>query len=348
MKKVLIFHHNDLDGMGVKIIAMQYAMENGKEFKTFCCSYSSINRLVEESLKNIQDIDEIIIGDISVNEAVAEKLDRAFRSGLPIRLRDHHATAEYLNQYEWARVSEKDENGVLRCGTWMLAQDEDFIGIRDDNDTFVECVDLWDTWKWKGKNEVWAKNLNALFHVMGEELFTEYIMELANKSYYNGSWDEKDEHNKFYQHLFTKESLIMLRTYDLMLDNQVKSCEKMMYTMNLWVIDEKNHTHKLNTGIIFCTQNISEVADRILTKNTKLDVLMIFTMPSGISWRTRKNLPVALGDIAKLATGKGGGHPQAAGSVISIGSFKRMMIKFFASNFEDKLTYSKIMSSYER
>ena len=41
--KVLIFHHTDLDGIGVKIIGMAYAFLNDKDYETFACNYHDEN-----------------------------------------------------------------------------------------------------------------------------------------------------------------------------------------------------------------------------------------------------------------------------------------------------------------
>ena len=83
-KYVYIFHHTDLDGMGVKILGMIHAMEIGLPCKTIACSYSKVNTYISDSIKTVDDVEEIIIGDISVNEEIAERLDEIYQLGIPI------------------------------------------------------------------------------------------------------------------------------------------------------------------------------------------------------------------------------------------------------------------------
>lgn len=343
-KYVYIFHHTDLDGIGVKILGMLYAMEKRLPYKTIPCSYKGINPAVCNAIKTIDDVAEIIIGDISVNEDTAERLDDLYKEGLPIRLRDHHDTAIWLNKYKWAIVSETDNDEIPRCGTWWLANDNDMESIRNKLSIVIDCIDKWDTWEWKKTNFVEAKKLNSLFSLLGEEEFTQYII------------DRRDS-LKSIGDLFTERVEIMLDARNRCIESQVALCEKFLYTMNLWlqvnetkpgVLRKLKKTIKLKTGIVFATGDLSEIGDLILDHYPELDILMIIAFPGLISWRTQKDLPISLAKIAKRATGDGGGHQKAAGSVIGFEPFKDMITKFFDKNFSSKLDFSNLCSRYER
>lgn len=312
--RALIFHHTDLDGIGVKIVGSVAATRLGyKEIETFKCDYHSINPIVLKRLQtsDISDVGLIIIADISVNDTVAEFINNEIvgNCNIQVVLRDHHATAEYLNKYDWAEVHEVID-GVTRCGTWQLAKA--FPNQITDMDLFLTLVDDWDTWKWVENSNEAAKKLNALFQVVGEEKFTEYMMKgYAPKfSMLKEDW------------MFDTWANSMIEAQQMFIEKIAKKCEESLWTSTMLV---KNREY--NTGIVFCNNDISDVAEFILSKHKELDILMIVGMPRNISFRTKKQLDIPLGDVAKIMTGSGGGHPQAAGCGIS----KNQFCKFFTS-----------------
>lgn len=337
-KTVYIFHHTDLDGMGVKILGVLYAQQQGLPYKTISCGYSTINPYVNDMIKKAKDVAEVIIGDISVDDTTAASLHKWMRkTGVPVRLRDHHETAHALNKYAWAVVHECDADKVPRCGTWMLAQDEDMIEIAERNKVLIEAIDAWDTWKWKSQDKQYAKNLNALMSILGENEFTKYCLSL------DGTLSNPAD-------LFDIEKAAMIKAFRLFINKQLDNYEKYMYTMNLWILTKPNKTKKqlkLKTGVIFCNSNLSEIGDGMLDRHQELDLLMMISFPGSISWRTQKQLDIPLGKIAKMATGNGGGHPMAAGSTVSFSQFKDSLIRFMDKNFAAELDYSDLLSPYE-
>lgn len=301
MKKMLIFHHSDLDGMGVKIVAIRAAQLQDMEYETFKCNYTDVNEIVRQRLsEDLSDVYEIIIGDISVDPETAVLLDKVCKENIiSLTLRDHHATANHLNQYEWSFVSEHLD-GVPYCGTWLVAQT--VPEVLEEFEAFIQTVDDWDTWKWVKNGNNTAKDLNALFQVIGEERFTEYILRL-----YEGTISDPIQ-------LFNSWAASIVEAHDLFVEKTAKNCESSMWTMELKV-PLKQHSYK--TGVIFANNDLSDIANIILSKHTELDILMIMSYPKTISYRTRKSLDIPLGDLAQMITGKGGGHPQSAGSTIS-------------------------------
>ena len=182
--KILVFHHSDLDGMGVKLIGMLYARVNNLEVETFKCDYGDVDQIISDRIQDLESVVMILIGDISVqSENLAEKLNKIHKQ-IPVHLRDHHATATWLNKYRWAKVREKDLEGVYRCGTyWTAKAFMTFITSNYPDSSikeFVDLVDLYDTWKWMDDPEnpiIQADNLNSVFKMLGEEKFTDLMLD---------------------------------------------------------------------------------------------------------------------------------------------------------------------------
>lgn len=321
-KKVLVFHHSDLDGMGVKFIGIKVALSKGLPYETYNCNYHTVNTLVFKNVRRqLKNIDTIIIGDISIDDEMAEILDEWKENyGFNLILRDHHATAEYLNKYSWAYVHEFDEDGVPWCGTYLLAKE--FPEIQKDWEVFIKTVDDWDTWKWTKNQNHYAKDLDSLFQTLGEEEFTKYMFSVLDKC------------PTYSEELFTDWADTMIQANNMMIEKIAKSCEKHMMTTTL---DVKGYSY--SCGIVFCNTQISEVAEFLLSRHDEIDILMLIGFPRGISFRSKKNLEISLGDVAKYTTGAGGGHPQSAGAVISAKQISSFIYKFLCSVSDEEQVY---------
>lgn len=305
MKHVLIFSHTDLDGIGGIIVSKRYAEMKNLPYEFYRCNYTDINETVGKivQLYMPKELDSILISDISVNEEIAELLESYHSAGVNVVLRDHHATATWLNQYDWAFVSETDGKGILRCGTYWMAKE--FPEIFKELKTFVLAVDSWDTWKWKEKNNIAAKNLNSFLSVVGYREFIDYIDSLDMENINN----PKD--------MFNDYAKAIIEAHDKIVGKMAWNCERSM-----WVCDMTIHNYTMHAGIIFCSHDLSDVANIILDKHPELDFLTLFSMPRSVSFRSQKKLPVDLGYVAKAMTGNGGGHPYAAGATINKYQFR--------------------------
>lgn len=306
-KYVLIFSHTDLDGVGVEILCKMYADLLGYTWDSHRCNYGDINKQVTKTLSKYEpgEIHTILIGDISVDEDTAAVIDRLYHQGVKVFLRDHHETAEWLNQYEWAQVAETDIDGIPRCGTYWMAET---LHLYEHMKVFVDLVDSWDTWKWKPEHNTAAKDLNSLLTVMGAKEFTNYITE----------WEADGADTQ----IFTPEAKAMVSAFDKMVSRTAWVCEKSMYTGQLSV----KGSEPMLAGVVFANQYISLIADNILDKHPELDLLMLVGLPGNVSFRShRESLPVPLNVIAKEFTGSGGGHPYAAGGNISQQQFIKLM-----------------------
>lgn len=356
-KNLLIFHHSDLDGMGVKVLGLVIgdALELPEcNIETFKCNYEDIDKIVEKRLdEGIDNIGRVIIGDISIQGVdLANRLDHYYQDGkFDLVLRDHHATATWMNEdYEWAEVKEKDNAGTPRCGTyWVyktfyrLLEERGFI-----NDTlveFVRLVDLYDTFMFQADKEniIWdADKLNSIFKMTGEEMFTEKMMIHLRDD--KGVFDSIDDmlydiHTKkldskaksLQKDMFTGKYVfyasandsrewwdMLMEFYKEHRDEPDKIGAEKVWYKDFWgKIHNSSIEVQFNVGIVFYNDNISDIGRRILADRPDLDFLIFVSLPGFMSFRAAKELPIPLGIIAKYTTGNGGGHPCSAGARIN-------------------------------
>jgi len=160
MTKRVLITHNDLDGIGCAILFAKCFPDAA----IVTTDYSRVNEVVEELLNREEDID-ILISDISVNEAMAERLDKHGKVGLL----DHHDTAKWLSEkYHWAHVDSS------KCGTRMVYEMFSQRFHLEDYAKFVDLVEDWDLWgQATGKDEPGkdAVKLELLFGFLGHSRF---------------------------------------------------------------------------------------------------------------------------------------------------------------------------------
>ena len=205
-KNLVIFHHTDLDGMGVKILGIVFGDAlgfNPENVETYQCDYDYVDEVINNRLdKGVENIGYIIIGDISVQSIdLANRLDYHYQNNdFDLMLRDHHATATWLNDdYAWAQVKEVDDKEVPRCGTYWLYRSiyntlNKYNIINDTVVQFVKLVDLYDTYSFRAdeNNIIWdADKLNAMFKTYGKEKFVEKMMERLRDDI--GVFDKTDD-----------------------------------------------------------------------------------------------------------------------------------------------------------
>jgi oligoribonuclease NrnB/cAMP/cGMP phosphodiesterase (DHH superfamily) len=240
MKKLINITHTDLDGVGCTALCKHFAERNGYEVEFFNCGYSTVNDRVREVIDRVEAgevIDMVLITDISIKEGtnIDVLLNRMVESNpnMVVRLLDHHATATWLNKYDWAEVNEKDSDGIKRCGTWWTYQflseyfgesesdriqeieayhdypldNYDDLLSQDPVFEFVKAVDLFDTWKWvedypDGKPFELAGDLNKLLKIKGLDTFlsdcqdrfnTVNVTYTACKNYHSALISKTDE-----------------------------------------------------------------------------------------------------------------------------------------------------------
>lgn len=288
--KVKLFTHNDLDGVGCGVLAeMAFKWDADITY----CGYNNINEEVKKYLDEGPINGEIHITDISVNEEVAELLDKA---KVPVKLFDHHKTALYLNKYEWAKVEEYMDgtNSMKTSGTQLyfdyLDNNGYFVGKKMRVYGFVEFVRNYDTWRWKelGSTGMISKRLNDLLGLYGRGRFIHGIIDMIeNKGVVElGPCDEA-----------------VLEINQKQIDDYIEQKNKQLFQINLY---------GRYGGVVYADRYFSEMGNRLAELHPEYDFIAMIDVGGGmVSYRTVKD-DIDLGELAKKFGG--GGHPKAAGS----------------------------------
>lgn len=293
MAIIRLFSHTDLDGYGCNIV-MKALMGDDTLTIATNVNYDEINETIKKYINNeeYKNYALTFITDISVNEEIAELIDRT--KDLNLVLLDHHPTAEWLNKYKWANVCvnncfEKTSGTELLFNYFVSLEGliTDWNYFKEISD-FVKQVKRYDTWLWKEKYyDDTPKKLNDLFYILG--------------------------YDKFYSSLKENNFNIdfLIHDYSYLLENQQKKINKYIEKKNKEIIgcEIKNY----NVGVVFANQYQSELGNRLSELNLQYDLIAMIGENS-ISYRTIKE-DVDCGEFAKLFNG--GGHPKAAGSEIN-------------------------------
>lgn len=305
---IKLFTHTDLDGVGCAILAyLAFGKDNvDVEF----CNYDDIEAKVMAfcSSKYVSEItkdyDMIYITDISVKKETATYISNKFTlpEGINWKLLDHHATAMYLNDFEWCIVEPTDMLDIefKNSGTWMFylelfdkCVDRQYIkNIRE----FSDLVRIYDTWKWRelGAYGLKAKTINDLMYIYGKELFIDWVINNICSSSRFPTFTETDqmilnlEKGKIERYIEKKDKEMILRA------------------------DSWGHLY----GLIFAEQYISELGNRLCEMHHEIDYVAIVNAGAGtISYRTIRD-DLDLGNEIAHSYG-GGGHQKAAGSTFN-------------------------------
>lgn len=303
--KIKLFTHCDLDGIGCAILT--YLAFGRDNVDVEYCDYKDVDGKIREFYLygTPEKYDAIYITDISIDEEVAAEINSLVTAGQKWRLFDHHATALWLNTYEWCEVIVEDpEYGFKTCGTELfcrhLIETGCFKGIKleaaKNRDLFVQIVRDYDTWRWKelGEEGVVCKQVNDLFYIYGREEFIDWT--LRRLKFYS-SYPEFPS--------FRDEDLLLLEQKQKDIDRYVEKKDKQLMVRT----DAFGYTY----GVIFAEQYFSELGNRLCEQHPELDYVAMIDICGGkVSYRTvREDLDVG-GTVAH--SNGGGGHPKAAGS----------------------------------
>ena len=297
---LLLSHIADMDGITPVILTKLTDIDF--EYQLF--DIGEINKYLEDRIDNdsLDKYDEIIITDLSVNKEIANKIINSKYKN-KFRLFDHHDTAQFLNDYEFATVHE-EINGHKECGTtlyfnYLINKYNDDVLKKDSVITFVELVRECDTWQFSDF-KLEALDLNNLFSFFGKDYFIEnYTKFLKNK-------------NNFY---FTELEQSILKS----LNN--KKCEYLEYMKDKVIIKKvKNY----NIGFVFAEQYRSELGHYLCEKYIdKIDFVAIINLNYHISFRGIKDIKI--NEFAEIYGG--GGHPLACAMPLK-NNIKDMIINY--------------------
>ena len=291
--RIKLFSHTDMDGISPYIL-LRYYYPTATISYSFC-NYGDINEKVQEFLTSTDACfyDYIYITDISVNEEIAEKLQKiADTTDVTIRLFDHHKTALELNKFDFCEVTvEKD--GELTCGTKLFYQyliTEQHLEERDYISRYVKCVNDYDTWLWANKYHYdLPDNWNTLFQFYGRINFIENVLKK-----------------------FEKKTTSFTDTDRLILE--VEARKKQAYIKNKMNDVFEKIINGEKCVIVFAELYTNDVATALKEKCPNSDIQIVIGQ-RGISYRSRSEKDIDLGEFVKKYGG--GGHAKAAGSQIT-------------------------------
>ena len=300
-----LFTHNDLDGVSCGIIAKLALGED------VTVSYNSIGRLnqsVEAFLETATPDDILLVTDLSVNEENEKRISQYVSDGGKARLIDHHKSSLHLNEYPWASVTVKQEDGKLTSATSLFyeyAVEQNWLSRSQHIEQYVELVRQYDTWEWEANDNLTAKRLNDLFFMFAIEEFEEKIM---NKLASGGSFD------------FDEIEQTLLKVEESRVDRYIKRKKREVYQVTVG-------PHVV--GVVHAESYHSELGNELSKEFSHLDYIAI-TMVGGkrMSFRTIHDDI----DVSEVA-GKyeGGGHQKASGCNLTEKAFKQFVEQTFYS-----------------
>lgn len=327
MNKIAIIYHTDLDGYGVKVAGRIYANQKGYEDKDIIFIKADyyknanskkklfIDDLIDDHIKGHEsEIDEIILGDISVkSEEKAEYLNELSKTKKVI-LRDHHDTANWMNKYAWAKVREVDDDGIARSGTYWTAKEilsDEYIEKHPNLKKFIYLTDKFDAWTWAKSNPKLdeAVDLALLFGAMNEEGFDS---DIYPKLLLENEVDLFDERMKFY---------LKIKNVDLR-----RQTWAAYYSMKRGIYTYKDGEKAIPLKVaIISTENGSIIAEKLreifAIKHEEYDFILNFGLNGGLALRCSENPKVPVNKILmRMGDGSGGGHICSAGGKLSKGA----------------------------
>lgn len=299
--KLLFSHIADLDGITPIILLNQLNIDF--EYELF-----EVNELSEFIINKIttdyfDKYDEVFITDLGITKECADIIVNSKYKNL-FKLFDRHESHYYLNDYEFAKVMEEDNNYKV-CGTtlfynYLLDTYNSFELKKNSVVMFVELVRECDTWQFTDlKSE--SFNLNSLFAFYGREKFIEIYSDFLKNN------------NEFY---FSKTELIILESLNRQKQEYIESFKDK-------VIIKEINGYKI--GFVFAELYRSELGNYLAdVYYDQVDFIGIINMNRHISFRGRKiNIPT--NSFAEIYGG--GGHPLASAMDFPI-DLKEKVIKY--------------------
>lgn len=308
--KYKLFTHTDLDGVGCAILAyLAFGQEN---VDVEYCNYNDVNEKVSDFLiyGTPGKYKNIFITDISVSEELAKTINKYDVDDLWY-LFDHHASAIYLNAYDWCQVLiETPVTHIKTSGTELFFN---YLRVNKNLDKFqdtrlltniikfVQIVRDYDTWRWKeiGEEGIVCKQVNDLFYIYGRDKFIDWTL------------------NHFYNRVSPLHKFPYFSETDhLLLDNKQKDIDRYVEEKNLSLMPVEDKDHHW-FGLVFADRYVSELGNKLCEMNPGLEYVAIVNISTGqVSYRTISD-DINLGTEVAHAYG-GGGHPKAAGSTFDI------------------------------
>ena len=307
------FTHNDLDGIMSALVAQFHYLPLKMNRPTkiryeSTCSYGTIDSSILYALDNFDDIEHILITDLTPSEHVLERLKNESAEGrYTVEVIDHHLSASHLQEiYPFITNYETHDDGKATSATSMVLDAMDKTGIpyhmSDGMRLVIEAVREYDTWDWTKTpdspltKEV-AQKLNEAVYLLGIDQFVDFMV--------FESGEVKHHPVELFGTFLNK-----------LLDNQIakaeryvtKSAEHAQFT-DLTIDGQTYHV-----GYVAATSNLSEVGNAV-AKLPNVDFAVVINGVK-VSLRASEESTADLSVIAKAFNG--GGHIKAAGGRLNM------------------------------
>jgi uncharacterized protein len=302
-----LYTHNDLDGLGSGILA-KIAFGDGVEIHYN--SVARINSQVERYFETMKDNqikeDLLLITDLSVNEANSKRIEKFVKEGGKAQFIDHHKTALHLNEFNWAMVKVKYDDGRMTSATSLFYDyllQNNMITPSSGVEEFVELIRQYDTWEWESNQLIKAKQLNDLFSLISLDDFEGKMLERLRSG-------EPFEFSEFEQQLLKMEE---------------EKIKRYIRKKNRELVQTFIGDHCV--GIVHAEMYHSELGNELGKENSHLDYIAILNMGGKkISFRTIHDHI----DVSAVA-GKfgGGGHAKASGCAMNETAFNLFVNEVF-------------------
>jgi len=284
--KLLLSHIADPDGI-TPIILLNLLKEEF-EYKLF--EVNDLSKYVEDSIDSneFDKYEMIYITDLGVTKECADKIVNSKYKN-KFKLFDHHESRYYLNEYDFAIVTE-EVNGFKECGTslfykYLVDTYKNEILTKESVITFVELVRENDTWQFTDFEKD-SHDLSTLFSFYGRDTYIEIYTNFLRNN------------DKFY---FSKTELNVLKSLNRKMQEYLEGKENKVIIRNI---------NGYNVGIVFAERYRSNLGNHLahLYKD-KVDFICIINLARHISLRGIKtDKPV--NKFAEFYGG--GGHPLAS------------------------------------
>ena len=290
MKRLIITHIADIDGMGGAILS-KLAFDNIDII--FCKNPSDLNNKLLEIYENkdLYNYDLIYISDLSPSRELLERLLSDSKLTNKLFLFDHHETAfdAGLNDFNNCIVRVKDDKGIS-CATQIYYEfliENNYLKQNDILDQFVELVRLEDTYEYKKYDREDAHDLAILFNAIGKD---EYIDRMINKISNNDNFSFDDYE---LEKINNKKEITI---------KEVESFLKYLKILNI---------EGFKVGICFIKYEYrNEVCEYLINHKSDLDCIAMFAFENNqISLRSLEDNSSARIIAEKFG---GGGHDNAA------------------------------------
>jgi len=303
--KIYGFFHNDLDGYGCGKVGDCFVNLAGASYLT----YGKVDSAIDEYCnKTYKEYDGLIVADLNLSMEKLEKLNKLVEEGHIVMYFDHHFKS--LDQFDFFKKS----NIIFKydkdyCATYIMFKYFMSNGYTTDVNTekfgeVITLIDSWDMYKWKDPNtfEVVNENAYSLSLYFKNFGFVKTIMKIDN--YIN------DRFNNLFSN--TEISIIDFLKRDI--KRGVYDRNKNLVVMPYTFEDET-----MDIGVTFADKDVTEIGTMLNVLNKNLSFIVVVDMThKSVNFRTIFNKP----NLAKIAAVYGGGgHPKAAGCVLTNEAF---------------------------